>query len=119
VNDDHLLLNANYLKSHVYRYLIGNCRETYSATDLADLKRTLIAQARHTLSLVPEQTDIPYYRDIVRASCNAVAWYTAELTDDNTILQDALAALQPALNVIETAQHYFLYDTQVREWNKT
>jgi tetratricopeptide (TPR) repeat protein len=114
VVDDHIFLNTHYLKSRAYVYLNAYCKQQYAAEELNELKRMIIEQSRYTLSLMPPSTDLPYYKEIVRACSNSVAWNMAELATGNNELEKALTILQQGIDLIEMPEQFFLYDTQVR-----
>jgi len=114
VVDDHFLLAANDLKRWAYSYLVAYCRQDFTATEMLALQQALIAQARHTLSLVPADTNNPSYKDILRGAGNSLAWYMAATTEQRDVLENALAIAEQAVTHIETTEHYFIYDTQVR-----
>lgn len=112
--DDHIFINTHYLKSRGYVYLYAYCKQQHTAEELNELKRMIIEQSRYTLSLVPAATELPYYKEIVRACCNSVAWNMAELATGNDQLKQALTILQQGIDLIEMPEQFFLYDTQVR-----
>lgn len=114
VVDDHVFLNTHYLKSRGYVYLHAYCKQQHTAEELNELKRMIIEQSRYTLSLVPTTTELPYYKEIVRACCNSVAWNMAELATNSDELKQALTILQQGIDLIEMPEQFFLYDTQVR-----
>ncbi|MCS3797140.1 SMI1/KNR4 family protein [Niastella sp. OAS944] len=114
VADDHVFLNTHYLKSRAYVYLKAYCSQHYTPNELNELRKLIVDQSRYTLSLVPVATELPYYKDIIRACCNSVAWNMAEAATGTNELEQALNSLQQGLTLIEIPDHYFLYDTQVR-----
>jgi tetratricopeptide (TPR) repeat protein len=74
----------------------------------------IIEQSRYTLSLIPATIELPYYKEIVRACSNSVAWNMAELATGNNELEQALTILQQGIDLIEMPEQFFLYDTRVR-----
>jgi tetratricopeptide (TPR) repeat protein len=64
--------------------------------------------------LVPPSTGLKYYKEIIRACANSIAWNMAELATGNDELEQALAILQQGIDHIEMPEQFFLYDTQVR-----
>lgn len=114
VVDDHVFLNTHYLKSRSYVYLHAYCKQQHTAEELNELKHMIIEHSRYTLFLVPAATELPYYKEIVRACCNSVAWNMAELATGNAELEQALTILQQGIDFIEMPEQFFLYDTQVR-----
>lgn len=114
LTDDHIFLNTHYLKSRAYAYLKAYCGQHYTPNELNELRKLVIEQSQYTLSLVPASTELPYYKDIIRACCNSVAWNITELATDNHELEHALTVLQQGIDLIEIPEQFFLYNTQVR-----
>lgn len=111
VVDDHFLLGANYNKAWVYFYLEGNCRQQFSGEEIHVLIQALIEQSKHTLTLIPANTNHHYHKDVIRVVNNSLAWYLAATTQQKEVLENALEIVQQGIDHIETQQHYFLYDT--------
>ncbi|SFE42570.1 hypothetical protein SAMN05518672_10683 [Chitinophaga sp. CF118] len=114
VVDDHFLLSANELKVWTYSYLLGYCRQDFIAAEIFALQQAVIEQSQHTLTLIPANSNHHYHKNVMRVVCNTLAWYMAESTEQKEVLENALGIIQQGIDHIETEQHYFLYDTQVR-----
>ncbi|SEW34635.1 SMI1-KNR4 cell-wall [Chitinophaga sp. YR573] len=114
VIDDHFLLNANFLKMWAYSYLLGNCRQEFTAAEISALQQAIIKQSEYTLTLVPDNSNHFSDKASIRVICNTLAWYMAESTQQKEVLEKALGIIQQGIDHIETELHYFLYDTQVR-----
>lgn len=119
VVDEYNLLYANYGKVYAYSYLTSNHKSAFSPAELLELHQAAIKQGLHTLDLVPgviwHFTDLgKFHEEVVRITANSVAWQMHVISDKKEALEKALEIILKGVAYIETAAHYFIYDTQVR-----
>jgi Leucine-rich repeat (LRR) protein len=119
VVDEYNLLYANYGKAYAYSYLTSIHKASFSPAELLEMQQAAIKQGLHTLDLVPaliwQFTSLgKFHKEVVRISANAVAWDMHLISDKKEDLEKALEIILKGVAFIESKDHYFIYDTQVR-----
>lgn len=114
VTDDYYLANAHALCVWTSSNLIGNYRQQLTTEEIHTLRQRLIQHAQHTLALTPADTTNPNEKNNIRIAANAQSWHMSVDTHQPELLEKALTIVQQGIDQIESAQHYYIYDTQVR-----
>ncbi|MBO9202537.1 MULTISPECIES: SMI1/KNR4 family protein [Niastella] len=114
VKDDHYWASTHSLCQWACSSLLANHRQQLTDAEVNDFRAQLIEHAQQALALTPINSGNDYYNNIIRSASNALAWHMTVNTQQKDLLEKGLTIVQQGIDQIETSQHYFIYDTQVR-----